>query len=146
MQELHTSTPEETRNAGSQIAKHLPPDAVVLLKGDLGAGKTVLAQGVAAGLGFDPAEVQSPSYTLIREHEAGGRRLVHVDLYRLAPEDLAAVGLEEILAGEGLKVVEWAERVDFPVTGAWRIHISRPGPGEDRLIEIEQPNDNGEES
>ncbi|MDH3745488.1 MAG: tRNA (adenosine(37)-N6)-threonylcarbamoyltransferase complex ATPase subunit type 1 TsaE [Acidobacteriota bacterium] len=146
MEELHTSTAEETRDIGSRIARRLPPDAVVLLTGDLGAGKTVLAQGVAAGLGFDPSQVQSPSYTLIREHEAGGRRLVHVDLYRLDAGDLATLGLEEVLAGEGLKVVEWAERVDFPVTGAWRIQISRPGPGEDRLIEIEQPNDNGEES
>lgn len=146
MKELRTSTPEETRDVGFHLAGRLSADAIVLLRGDLGAGKTVLAQGLATGLGLDPAEVQSPSYTLIREHEADGRRLVHVDLYRLAESDLAALGLEEILAGEGLKVVEWAERIDFPVVGAWRIRISRPGPGEDRVIEIEQPNDNGDGS
>lgn len=144
MEKLHTSTAEETRDVGFGLAGRLPADAVMLLHGDLGAGKTVLTQGVAAGLGLDPAQVQSPSYTLIREHEGGGRRLVHIDLYRLEARDLAALGLEEILAEEGLKVVEWAERLDFPVAGAWRIHISRPGPGEDRAIEIEPPKNNGD--
>ena len=74
---------------------------------------------------------------MINEHERGGRRLVHVDLYRLEPSDLPALGLEEILAGHGLKVVEWAERITFPLPGAWRLRL-RPGddPGS-RSLELE---------
>ena len=77
-----------------------------------------LARGVAEGRGIAPAEVQSPTFTLIREHRGSGEhggRLVHVDLYRLAPGEAAALGLEELLAGPGVKVVEWAERLPFPV-------------------------------
>jgi tRNA threonylcarbamoyladenosine biosynthesis protein TsaE len=94
-----------------------------LLSGALGAGKTVLAQGVAAGLGIDPAEVQSPTYTLVREHAGPGGRLVHIDLYRLAPAEVLALGAEELLAGPGVKVVEWAERLPFAVPGALWLEI-----------------------
>ncbi len=139
MSRFRSSSPEETRELGRQLAGRLGPDAVLLLHGDLGAGKTVLTQGLAAGLGLTPEDVQSPSYTLIREHGVGAERLIHVDLYRLEAGDLPALGLEEILAGPGLKVVEWAERIDFPVADAWSAHIRRSGPDETRWIEVREP-------
>ena len=138
MIERHLSSAvEETRALGRALAHRLPADATLLLYGDLGTGKTVLTQGLGEGLGLDPETVLSPSYTLINEYDGGERRLVHVDLYRLEPEDLAALGLEEMLGGPGLKVVEGAERIDFPVPGAWRLRL-RPGAGSgDRILELE---------
>jgi tRNA threonylcarbamoyladenosine biosynthesis protein TsaE len=103
---------------------------VLLLSGELGSGKTVLARGIGEGLGIDPREVQSPTFTLIREHQGSGGRMLHVDLYRLDPEEVAALGLEELLAGEGVKVVEWAERLPFAIPGARWLRLRRLG-GED---------------
>lgn len=120
---------EGTREVGRALAARLRPDGVLLLTGDLGAGKTVLAQGVAAGLGIDPAEVQSPTYTLIREHQGPRGRLVHVDLYRLEPEEVHDLGLDELLAGPGVKVVEWAERLPFATPGAFRLALTRHPEG-----------------
>ena len=126
---------EETRRVGRELAVELVPDGLLLLAGDLAAGKTVLAQGVAEGLGIPAREVQSPTYTLVREHEGPGGLLVHVDLYRLAPEEVAAVGLEEILAGPGVKVVEWAERLPFEVPGACRLRITARGDEDREIVE-----------
>ena len=111
---------EETRSLGRELAEELLPDGTLLLHGDLGSGKTVLAQGVAQGLGIDPAQVQSPSFVLIREHRGTRGSLCHVDLYRIESSELAAIGLEETLADPGVKVVEWAERIDFRVPAHWR--------------------------
>jgi tRNA threonylcarbamoyladenosine biosynthesis protein TsaE len=137
-----TRTEEETRALGAALARELAPDGVLLLSGDLGAGKTVLARGAAEGLGIDPNEVQSPTFSLIREHRGsgapGGRlvRLLHIDLYRLEPDEAGALGLEELLAGPGVKVVEWAERLPFPVPGARVLRLARrPGGGRDIMEE-----------
>jgi tRNA threonylcarbamoyladenosine biosynthesis protein TsaE len=124
-----THTEEETRALGAALARELAPDGVLLLSGDLGAGKTVLARGIAEGLGIDPDEVQSPTFSLIREHRGSRGRLVHVDLYRLEPEEAGALGLEELLAGPGVKVVEWAERLPFPVPGARLLRLARRPAG-----------------
>ena len=88
----------------------------------------MLARGIGEGLGIDRREVQSPTFTLIREHQGRGGRLVHVDLYRLDPEEVAALGLEELLAGPGVKVVEWAERLPFAVPGARWLRLRRTRP------------------
>lgn len=132
-----TASEEETRQVGEELAKRLFPQGVLLLSGDLGAGKTVLAQGIARGLGIDPAEVQSPTFTIIREHSGPRGRLVHADLYRLSPEDVPALGLEELLAGDGVKVVEWAERLSFPVPGALRLSLRRLSGQEREILEDE---------
>lgn len=105
----------ETERLGAALAAELAPDGMLLLSGDLGSGKTVLARGVASALGIDPRQVLSPTYNLIREHRGAGGDLVHVDLYRLRPEEAAALGLDELLAGPGVKVVEWAERLPVQV-------------------------------
>lgn len=123
MRSWRTRTPEETRALGRALAEELAPDGVLLLSGDLGAGKTVLAQGLADGLGIDPAEVLSPTFNLIREHRGSRGRLIHADLYRLDSDEVEPLGLEELLAGPGVKVVEWAERLPFPVAGALELRI-----------------------
>ena len=133
-----TADEAETRALGRGLAAELAPDGVLLLSGDLGTGKTVLTQGLAEGLGIDPREVQSPTFTLIREHEGPGGRLVHVDLYRLEPEETGALGIEELLAGPGVKVVEWAERLPFEVPGArWLQLLRMSGEGSREINRIQ---------
>ncbi len=134
-----TADPAATRRLGAELARRLAPAGVLLLSGDLGAGKTVLAQGVAAGLGIDPAEVQSPTYTLIREHRApSGARLIHLDLYRLEPQEALELGLEEVLAAPAVKVVEWAERLPWAVPGALHLELRRH-PGGREIHELGGP-------
>jgi tRNA threonylcarbamoyladenosine biosynthesis protein TsaE len=131
-----THSEAETRDLGRTLARELAPDGVLLLSGELGSGKTVLARGIAEGLGIDPREVLSPTFTLIREHQGQSGRLVHVDLYRLDPEQVAALGLEELLAGPGVKAVEWAERLPFEVPGARTMRLARVEGGRE-IVETE---------
>jgi tRNA threonylcarbamoyladenosine biosynthesis protein TsaE len=107
-----TCSEEETIELGRRIAAGLPRRAVVLLTGNLGAGKTTIAKGIVSGLGAAaPEEVTSPTFTLI--HEYGGGRVYHVDLYRLdRSEQVATLGLEEIFERDAVVLVEWGER--FP--------------------------------
>ncbi len=110
-QTLVTHGEAETTRAGVELAADLAPGDVVLLIGDLGLGKTVLARGIAAGLGVDPSEVHSPTFTLVNQYQ-GRVPVHHVDLYRIEREsDLSELGLEEILGGEGVAIVEWGERL-----------------------------------
>lgn len=134
MRRWTTNSDEQTRAVGASLGQELAPDGVLLLAGDLGAGKTVLTQGVAAGIGMDPREVVSPSFTLIREHQGPSGALVHIDLYRLDPDDVPALALDELLAGPGLKVVEWAERLPFAVPGAVCLELRRSGVENQRQI------------
>ncbi len=107
-----THSEEETIELGRRIARELPRRAVVLLIGNLGAGKTTLAKGIVSGLGAAPPEdVSSPTFTLI--HEYGEGRVYHVDLYRLErPGELATLGLDEIFDRDAVVLIEWGER--FP--------------------------------
>lgn len=138
---------ETTRGWGAALARRLAPAGTLLLSGDLGAGKTVLTQGIAAGLGIPPAEVQSPTYTLVREHRVGGdrpgaTRLVHLDLYRLEPDEALEMGVEELLAGDGVKVVEWAERLPFTVAGALHLELRRAGTARELWLVAGDPDTN----
>jgi tRNA threonylcarbamoyladenosine biosynthesis protein TsaE len=136
-----TRSEAETREVGLALAGELAPDGVLLLSGELGSGKTVLARAIGEALGVDPREIQSPTFTLIREHEGSGGRLVHVDLYRLDPADVGTLGLEEMLAGPGVKVVEWAERLPFAVAGARALRLSRLPGSEGREIVEARPDE-----
>ena len=114
-----------TRDYGRRLAAELLPDGVLLLCGEMGAGKTVLAQGIAEGLGLDSSRVQSPTFTLVHEYRGGAVSMIHVDLFRLDPNEVAALGLEETLAQPAVKVVEWAERLPFAVPGARMLVLRR---------------------
>lgn len=94
---------------------------VFFLQGQLGAGKTRLAKSIGAGLGIDPAEMQSPSFTLVHRHQAGGLILYHVDLYRLEPGDQQEIGLDEIFQSDTVVIIEWPERVPaiHAYSGVW---------------------------
>ena len=100
---------EATREVGAAVGRHAPSGAVVLLQGDLGAGKTVFAQGVGRGL-ETPTVVNSPTFVLVNEHLGGRLPLRHADLYRLDDLDLIAeLGLDQAALG-GILLVEWPER------------------------------------
>jgi tRNA threonylcarbamoyladenosine biosynthesis protein TsaE len=133
--EVRTRSAAATRRLGARLGRRLRAGDVVLLEGDLGAGKTVFAQGVGDGLGVD-GPVTSPTFTLIHEH-AGRVRLYHVDLYRLSGDaDAAGIGLDEYLGGDGVAVVEWATRAPGlvpPEHLAVRI-LADAGPEERRLV------------
>lgn len=133
---FYSESEAETRAVGQFLARFLVPDGVLLLTGDLGSGKTVLTQGLAEGLGIDSAEVQSPTFTLIREHHGAKGDLIHIDLYRLEGEELEALGLWEVLAGPGVKAVEWSERLSFPSPGSVSVTLWVAEPIHRRQIEI----------
>ena len=107
---IETATEEETSAAGAQLARTLQAGDVVLLHGELGAGKTAFVRGMARGLGADPNEVSSPTFTLVQEYVGPGATLYHVDLYRLEPVEVDDLGLEELVSGDGIVAIEWAER------------------------------------
>ena len=121
--EFITRSAEETFALGRRVGEQLDSRAVFLLSGDLGAGKTVFAKGLAEGLDIDPADVTSPSFTLINIYD-GRFRLYHIDLYRLEHGACVELGLEEILDERAaVTVIEWAERLDFEPDGATRVEI-----------------------
>ncbi len=126
----------DTFSFGRTLASGLRAGDVVLLRGDLGAGKTVLARGIAVGLGVPAEEVRSPTFTLVNPYR-GRLPVYHLDLYRIEQSvDLDELGLEEILGGDGVAIVEWGERL-----GAWRppncieVSIADLG-GSERALEI----------
>lgn len=134
---LETVSPAETEALGVRLGRLLQAGDVVGLSGDLGAGKTVLARGIARGAGAT-GYVASPTFTLIREYH-GSPPVYHVDLYRLdRPEQLDDLGLDMVLDGSGIVVIEWAEHAAswLPVEHLW-ITI-RFGAGlEHRVLELE---------
>jgi tRNA threonylcarbamoyladenosine biosynthesis protein TsaE len=130
---LRSSSEAETRALAAALAGGLEPGTILLLSGDLGAGKTAYVRGLAEGLGLDPTMVTSPTFTLVHEYRGGRLPLVHVDLYRLDAADLAEIGLDEDLAAAGVVAVEWPERLTREVPGAIRIRIDAAG-GDERLI------------
>ncbi len=107
-----SSSPEQTRALGKKIGRLLAAGSVLALRGDLGSGKTVFVQGLAAGLDVpDTCYVTSPTYTLINEYP-GRLPLFHVDLYRLnEPLDMEEIGLYDILRENNITAIEWAERL-----------------------------------
>jgi len=133
-----SSSPGRTRAVGAALAGHLRAGDVVLLSGDLGAGKTVLAQGIAAGLGVTEAAT-SPTFALLHEHQGTGLRLLHADAWRLAsPAEAVDLALgEEVDDGRSVLVVEWGELAAAALPGDHLRVVVGPGPDEgDRTIEL----------
>ena len=130
-----TASAVETVSLGRRLAGRLAPGDVVALAGDLGAGKTHLAKGIAAGLGLDPAAVTSPTFALVQEHGDGA--LLHLDLYRIESDDEAArLGLAELLDGDAVALVEWPERAPdwLPGRTVW-LSLTHLG-GDRRQVEV----------
>jgi tRNA threonylcarbamoyladenosine biosynthesis protein TsaE len=134
-----TRSAEETFDLAYRIGEAINEPAVLLLQGDLGVGKTVFAKGVGAGLDIDPAEVNSPTFTIVNQHD-GRMRLYHVDLYRIegGVNEVYDLGLEEMLNDPaGVVVIEWPERLGaFAISSAYRITISDLGGDERRIVMV----------
>lgn len=133
---ITTHSERETADVGRGLAARLDEGSVVLLYGDLGAGKTAFVRGLAEGLGVSSDEVSSPTFTLIQEYRGGRVPLLHVDLYRLNDSrEIDDLGLDEL--GESAAVaVEWAEKLPRPPAGSIAVRITH-GDGDDREVSIE---------
>jgi len=109
---MRVTSPDAMEALGRRLGAVAQPGTVIALSGDLGAGKSVLARGIARGLGIT-GRIPSPTFILVAEYTQGRIPLHHGDLYRLTgPDDVMSVGLDEFLGGEGIVVLEWADR--FP--------------------------------
>jgi tRNA threonylcarbamoyladenosine biosynthesis protein TsaE len=132
---LRSSSEQETRAIAARLAAELRAGTILLLSGDLGAGKTAFVRGLAEGLGLDGGEVTSPTFTLVHEYRGGRLPLIHVDLYRLETAELGEIGLDDDLAASGVVAVEWPERLMRPIPGATPIRIEDAG-GDERVIRL----------
>ena len=124
---------EETTAAARDLAVSLTAGTVLLLSGDLGAGKTAFVRGLAEGLGVDPEEVSSPTFTLVHEYRGGRLTLFHADLYRLERAETEDLGLQDADVAAGVLAVEWPERLGRPIIGATSISIEIAGENERRI-------------
>ena len=111
-QELTTHSAEETIALGRTLAEMLAPPKLVLLRGELGAGKTTLVKGIAEGFhAASEEDVTSPTFTLVHEYRAPGVNLYHIDLYRVdTPRELETLGLDDLVAENSVLLIEWGEK------------------------------------
>ena len=140
---LVSEDPERTREIGMHLGRGTRPGDLILLHGDLGAGKTTFTQGIARGMEIEEP-VQSPTFTLVNEHDGRASdgsplRLYHLDLYRLAGEaDLESFGFEQYLAPvDGVAVVEWPERAAAVLPEAFLLVRLEPIGGDARRVVVE---------
>ncbi len=135
-----TRSEEDTIALARSFATRLHAGSVVLLYGDLGAGKTAFVRGLAFGLNLDPDAVSSPTFTLIQQYR-GAPSLYHVDLYRLqGGAEIDDLGLDELASGDAVVAIEWAEKMPRPPADAWQVRIEDRGEDE-RAIRITEPVD-----
>ena len=127
-----------TKEYGSRLAEEAVPGQVIALIGDLGAGKTTLTKYIAEGLGVTE-HVQSPTFTIVREYHSGRMPLYHFDVYRIDdPDEMFEIGYEEYFYGDGLCVVEWADKIEELLPEGTRIiRLSYGGAEEERIVENE---------
>jgi tRNA threonylcarbamoyladenosine biosynthesis protein TsaE len=135
---LTSHSPEETEAAGARLAERLGPGDVVALTGELGAGKTCFTQGLARGLGVTGRAV-SPTFVLVNEYR-GRLPVHHVDAYRTGSlTELLDLGLDELFSGDGVTIVEWADKL-LPLLPPHTIHVHIQGVGDEaRQITIRHP-------
>ena len=129
-----TESEAETSATGERFAARLQPGDLLLLYGDLGAGKTAFVRGLARGLGASSDEVTSPTFTLMQTYR-GRLTLVHVDLYRLSPDEVVGLGVEESTDEPAVVAIEWAERWSGWPPDSWVIRLEDEG-GDRRRITI----------
>lgn len=131
-----SASEEETLRLGAKLAKHLRHGDIVCLQGDLGSGKTTLIKGIAGGLRIAPEKVNSPTFVLMNAYE-GKLPLYHFDLYRLGhAREISSIGYEEFLYGDGVAVIEWAERLgELAPQKYLRIELKHKGENK-RLIKL----------
>jgi tRNA threonylcarbamoyladenosine biosynthesis protein TsaE len=118
-----THSEDETVAVACQVAASLSAGDVLLLSGDLGAGKTAFVRGLAQGLGINEDEVSSPTFTLVHEYRGGRLTLYHVDLYRLDRAATDDLGLDELGVADGVLAIEWPDRLTHTLAGARAIDI-----------------------
>jgi tRNA threonylcarbamoyladenosine biosynthesis protein TsaE len=137
VRELLTRSEAETEELAARIGACFTGGEVVLLSGELGAGKTAFVRGLARGIGADPEEVASPTFVLLTSY-VGRLRLHHADLYRLSGgDDARELGLEELPGARGVLAIEWAERLSpVPWDAPVRVKLEHAG-GESRRIQID---------
>ncbi|MBR6483505.1 MAG: tRNA (adenosine(37)-N6)-threonylcarbamoyltransferase complex ATPase subunit type 1 TsaE [Clostridiales bacterium] len=135
-----SSSADMTLALGKAIGETVEPATVIALDGDLGAGKTLLARGIASGLGV-ATPVSSPTFTIVNEYEGGRLKMYHFDTYRLSDsEEFLAAGLDEYFGYEGICVIEWSNIIDDILPyGTLRINIE--GVSDTRTFEAEGPED-----
>jgi tRNA threonylcarbamoyladenosine biosynthesis protein TsaE len=118
-----TGSVEETAQLASTLARRLRAGDVVLLSGNLGSGKTAFVRGLAAGLGINPDDVSSPTFTLVHEYRGGSLVLYHADLYRLEGAATDDIGLEELGVKDGVLAIEWADRLTHGIPAATEVRM-----------------------
>ncbi|MBI2828292.1 MAG: tRNA (adenosine(37)-N6)-threonylcarbamoyltransferase complex ATPase subunit type 1 TsaE [Acidobacteria bacterium] len=118
-----TESEEETQAVAGRLAAQLKPGDVILLSGELGAGKTAFVRGLATGLGIDPEVVSSPTFTLVHEYRGGRLTFYHADLYRLEKAATDDLGLEEMGVADGVLAVEWPDRLTHRFPAALTVNI-----------------------
>ena len=118
-----TRSEAETAAVARELATTLRAGSILLLSGNLGAGKTAFVRGLAAGLGVDPEDVSSPTFTLLHEYRGGRLTLYHVDLYRLERAAAADLGLDELGVSDGILAIEWPDRLSHELPDATAIRI-----------------------
>ncbi|MQB91350.1 tRNA (adenosine(37)-N6)-threonylcarbamoyltransferase complex ATPase subunit type 1 TsaE [Limosilactobacillus reuteri] len=137
MKSLTLTNRDATITLGKKIGQQLVAGDVLVLDGDLGAGKTTFTKGLAAGLEI-PDIIKSPTFTIIHEYQDGRLPLYHMDAYRLENGGAEDLGLEEYFDGDGVSVVEWAEFVEDELpTDFLAIHFKRTGDDNTRILEFE---------
>lgn len=135
-----THSETETAAVARALAATLSPGDVVLLSGNLGAGKTAFVRGLAEGLGIDPGEVSSPTFTLVHEYRGGRLVLHHADLYRLDAAATDDLGLEELGVRDGVLAIEWPDRLTHELPGAVDVQIEIAGETT-RQIDVRRADD-----
>ena len=118
-----TRSEDETADVARELAAALNAGDVILLSGNLGAGKTAFVRGLASGLGIDPEDVSSPTFTLVHEYRGGRLTLYHADLYRLERIATEDIGLEEMGVADGVLAIEWPDRLAHAMPGAREVQI-----------------------
>ncbi len=132
-----THSPQETRSLGEELSRLLRPGDVLVLRGEMGAGKSELTRGIARGLYID-GPIASPTFTILQAYDSGRLPLYHFDWYRIIhPEELYEIGAEEYLSGRGVSVVEWPDKAPHMLPESYLQISLAYGAGEnERVIEI----------